>query len=232
MKFGVVIFPGSNCDGDTIHVLSQVFQQEVVPIWHKDRGLKDCDVIVLPGGFAHGDYLRAGAVARFSPVMEDVIDFANNGGYVVGICNGFQVLCEARLLPGALIENLNQKFICNNLFIKPANHNTPLTQSLAEEEVLKVPVAHGEGRYFAHSETVEALREQDRILFQYCDENGKLTANSNPNGSVEAIAGICNENRNVFGLMPHPERAAEDVLGNTDGARILEGIIQPELQSQ
>ncbi len=231
MKFGVVIFPGSNCDGDTIHTLRNVFQQEVEPLWHKERGLKDCDFIVLPGGFAHGDYLRAGAVARFSPIMEDIIDYASRGGYVLGICNGFQVLCEAQLLPGALIENLNQKFICNNLFVQPVTSNSLLTRDIGTNEVLKMPVAHGEGRYFAHQETIDKLKSEDRILFRYCDKEGHFSEAANPNGSVDGIAGICNQNRNVFGLMPHPERAAEDVLGNTDGAKVLSGIIQPALES-
>lgn len=231
MKFGVVIFPGSNCDSDTIHVLRNVFKQEVEPLWHKERGLKGCDFILLPGGFAHGDYLRAGAVARFSPIMEDIINFANQGGNVLGICNGFQVLCEAQLLPGALIKNLNQQFICNNLFIRAATNNSPLTQDIDTDEVLKMPVAHGEGRYFAQQETINKLKSEDQILFNYCDEQGYFSEAANPNGSVEAIAGICNEGRNVFGLMPHPERAAEDVLGNTDGAKILSGIIQPALEA-
>lgn len=231
MKFGVVIFPGSNCDSDTIHVLRNVFKQEVEPLWHKERGLKGCDFILLPGGFAHGDYLRAGAVARFSPIMEDIINFANQGGNVLGICNGFQVLCEAQLLPGALIKNLNQQFICNNLFIRAATNNSPLTQDIDTDEVLKMPVAHGEGRYFAQQETINKLKSEDQILFNYCDEQGYFSEAANPNGSVEAIAGICNEGRNVFGLMPHPERAAEDVLGSTDGAKILSGIIQPALEA-
>ncbi len=230
MKFGVVIFPGSNCDGDTIHVLENVFNQFVQPLWHKDRGLKDCDFIVLPGGFAHGDYLRAGAIARFSPIMEDVIDFAKDGGYVLGICNGFQVLCEAQLLPGALIENLNQKFICNNLYIKPTTSQSLLTREIEPGRVLKMPVAHGEGRFFAHQETIDQLKAEDRVLFQYCDKAGNQSEFSNPNGSVHSIAAICNSGRNVFGLMPHPERAAEEVLGNTDGAYILGSIIQPAMQ--
>lgn len=226
MKFGVVIFPGSNCDHDTLHVINNVLGEEAVPLWHKDRDLKNCDWVVMPGGFAHGDYLRAGAVARFSPVMEEVIDFANKGGKVLGICNGFQVLCESHLLPGALVKNLNQKFICKNLHISPVTHDSPLTHTLEQHQVLKTPVAHAEGRYFAHQETLTQLNDEDRVLFRYTNEDGKITNESNPNGSVEAIAGICNKNRNVFGLMPHPERAAEEVLGNTDGRLILEGLLE------
>jgi len=228
MKFGVVIFPGSNCDQDIIHVLGTVMGCQVRTLWHKDRSLQDLDAtdcIVLPGGFSFGDYLRTGAIARFSPVMEEVIRFANNGGYVWGICNGFQVLCEAGLLPGALLRNDHQRFICQNQYIVPVTQNAAITQQCEPGKPLSIPIAHGDGRYYADDNTLSALQAHDQILFSYCDALGNVNKNSNPNGSVMNIAGICNRERNVFGMMPHPERAAEEVLGNADGRKLFESII-------
>jgi phosphoribosylformylglycinamidine synthase subunit PurQ / glutaminase len=207
-KFGVVTFPGSNCDEDMIYVLREKLGQQVAHLWHKDNDLKGCDFIVLPGGFSYGDYLRSGAIARFSPIMDAVIAHANKGGYVFGICNGFQILCEAGLLPGALLHNEHQKFNCKNVYIKA-----------------QIPVAHGEGLYFADEQTLRQLNENGQVLFRYCDPKGNITKEANPNGSVENIAGVCNAERNVFGMMPHPERAADEELGNTDGKVLFDSII-------
>ncbi len=225
MKFGVVIFPGSNCDHDMIYVLKDIMKQEVVKLWHKEKDLHNVDFVVLPGGFSYGDYLRSGAIARFSPIMVEVIEFAKRGGYVFGVCNGFQILCEAGLLPGALLHNNNQKFICKNIFIKAVTNNTIFTASIDNNKALKIPIAHGEGRNYADEKTISELTANDQILFKYCDENGKLTEQSNPNGSLHNIAGIYNETRNVFGMMPHPERAADDEIGNTDGQLIFKSIL-------
>ena len=230
MKFGVVVFPGSNCDDDMMHVLGTVLGQPTVKIWHKEATLPDdVDCVILPGGFSYGDYLRCGAIARFSPIMQAVVAFANNGGFVFGICNGFQILCEAHLLPGALLRNVNQKFICKNVFLKTMTTDSALTADLDAEKVLKIPIAHAEGRYYADAETLSALAENDQILFTYCDENGEDTEGSNPNGTTLNIAGICNAQRNVFGMMPHPERASEDILGNADGRLLFESLIRNEL---
>jgi len=225
MKFGVVIFPGSNCDDDMVYVLETIMKQEVVKLWHKDSSLQECDFIILPGGFSFGDYLRSGAIARFSPIMSSVIEHANNGGYVFGVCNGFQVLCEAGLLPGALLHNNTQKFICKNLFIKPVTIDSILTAELDVTSALKIPIAHGEGRFFADTDTLAKLNANGQILFKYCDEKGFVNDISNPNGSIENIAGVCNRNKNVFGMMPHPERASDIELGNTDGYKIFSSII-------
>lgn len=231
MKFAVIVFPGSNCDDDMVHVLREVMGQEVVKVWHKDKDLGDLttdDCVVLPGGFSYGDALRAGAIARFSPIMEAVIDFANRGGMVWGICNGFQVLCEAGLLPGVLLHNADHKFICKDVYIKPMTSDSAITANLDKNQALLIPIAHAEGRYFADGETIDALHENDQILFKYCDANGTIDADSNPNGTLENIAGICNKNRNVFGMMPHPERAAEDILCKTDGKGIFESLVKLE----
>lgn len=214
MKFGVVVFPGSNCDRDMQDALQNDLNKEVVMLWHKDKDLsmfhaEDC--IVLPGGFSYGDYLRCGAIARFSPMMQSVIEFANKGGKVLGVCNGFQILCESHLLPGALLANANQKFICQNTFI--SNEQTA---------TLKIPIAHGEGRFFADTKTVEELENNNQILFRYTDESGNAIETGNPNGSLNNIAGIKNKNGNVFGMMPHPERATSSLLGNTDGIKVFE----------
>lgn len=225
MKFGVVIFPGSNCDEDMIYVLKDIMEQDVVRLWHKDTDLQKVDGIILPGGFSYGDYLRSGALARFSPIMKEVIDFANGGGFVFGVCNGFQILCETGLLQGALLHNTNQKFICKNVHIKADNFSSSVTSLVNPDKALKIPIAHGEGRYYADSETLKNMRLNKQILFRYCNENAQINNDSNPNGSVENIAGICNEKKNVYGMMPHPERASDDELGNTDGRIIFESII-------
>ncbi len=225
MKFGVVVFPGSNCDKDMIYVLETLYEQEVVSLWHKDTDLQNCDFIVLPGGFSYGDYLRSGAIARFSPIMEKIIEFANNGGYVMGVCNGFQILCESGLLPGALLHNNSHKFICKNVYLSTQNTNTCVTVS-AEDKALCVPIAHGEGRYFADADTLKQLNDNGQVLFRYCDQNGNITPDSNPNGAEENIAGVSNSAGNVFGMMPHPERAADKELANTDGGCIFESIIK------
>lgn len=226
MKFGVVIFPGSNCDEDVIYVLEQIMGQEVVRLWHKDHDLQGVDFVVLPGGFSFGDYLRSGAIARFSPVMQEVIQFAGQGGYVMGICNGFQILAEAGLLPGALLHNSNRKFICHNVYLKTETTNSLITSALDLNRPLKIPIAHGEGNYFATPEVLKGLQDNDQILFRYCDEKGEITNDSNINGSLVNIAGICNTRRNVFGMMPHPERAADPILGNQDGLGIFESILK------
>lgn len=225
MKFGVITFPGSNCDQDMIYVLETIMGQKVERLWHKERDLKGCDFIVVPGGFSYGDYLRSGAIARFSPIMEEVINHANNGGYVLGVCNGFQILCESGLLEGTLMHNNSQKFICENVFLRTETSNTLVTQSIETGAVLKIPIAHGEGKYFAPEDTLARMKENDQILFRYCSENGVVDDASNPNGAIENIAGVCNKTRNVFGMMPHPERAADIELGNTDGKRMFESIL-------
>lgn len=224
-KFGIVIFPGSNCDHDMIYVLRTIMKQEVVELWHKSTDLKNCDFIILPGGFSYGDYLRSGAIARFSPIMEKVIEFANKGGYVMGICNGFQILCEAGLVPGALLHNTERKFICKNVFIKVQTNDVLITANIPKEKVLKIPIAHGEGRFYADTETLKKMNVNGQIIFRYCDENGNITDSSNPNGAIENIAGVCNAGKNVFGMMPHPERAADGELSNTDGRLIFESIL-------
>jgi phosphoribosylformylglycinamidine synthase len=226
MKFGVVVFPGSNCDRDTIYVLGTIMEQEVVELWHKDTDLKGVDVVVLPGGFSYGDYLRSGALAKFSPIMGKVIEFASNGGFVFGICNGFQILCESGLLPGALLHNHHKKFTCKNVYLIPDSKTAPLTAYLPRANALKIPIAHGEGRYYADRETLAQMRMNGQILFRYCDESGNISEAVNPNGSIENIAGVCNEGMNVFGMMPHPERASDDELGNTDGRLIFESLIK------
>ncbi len=232
MKFGVVVFPGSNCDDDMLHVLGKVMQAEVVELWHKDtdlKGLGKGDCIVLPGGFSYGDYLRAGAIARFSPIMKSIEAFANSGGYLLGICNGFQILCEAGLLPGVLMRNDKQRFICKNVYLKTATTNSALTRSLDPKQALKIPIAHAEGRYFTDAEGLAELKANDQILFYYSTENGDIVPEANPNGSLENIAGICNKTRNVFGMMPHPERAAESILGNQDGFGLFASLLGQKL---
>jgi phosphoribosylformylglycinamidine synthase len=220
MKFGVVVFPGSNCDRDMYDALKYDLGQDVTMLWHKDRDLgkftKD-DCIILPGGFSYGDYLRCGAIARFSPMMQSVIEFANSGGKVFGVCNGFQILCESHLLPGALLRNANQQFVCKNVYITNESGKP-----------YKIPVAHGEGRYYADEKTLNELEQNGQVIFYYCDENGKITPEANPNGSTRNIAGICNAGRNVFGMMPHPERACSPVLGNTDGQEIIITMLMAE----
>ena len=216
MKFGVVVFPGSNCDRDMMEALQIDLKQEVIPLWHKDKDLgmfSTGDCIVLPGGFSYGDYLRCGAIARFSPMMQRVIEFAGKGGNVLGICNGFQILCESGLLPGVLLRNGQQQFVCKNVFIKEAASEGSMP--------LKIPVAHGEGRYFANDATLEELEMHRQVIYRYCDEKGSITPSSNPNGAIHNIAGICNRERNVFGMMPHPERACNIALANEDGKKVF-----------
>jgi len=224
MKFGVVVFPGSNCDRDIIDAVKYDLNKEVIALWHKDRDLsmfntEDC--IVLPGGFSFGDYLRCGAIARFSPMMQSVISFAQKGGKVLGICNGFQILCESGLLPGILLRNANQQFICKNVFIK------------SEDGVpLKVPIAHGEGRFYANDNTLDQLEQNGQVIYRYCDETGELTDAANPNGSIRNIAGISNAEGNVFGMMPHPERATSEILGNKDGMAVFNRLLRVQMQEQ
>lgn len=225
MKIGVVVFPGSNCDEDMVHVLRNVFRLQVVKLWHKDHDLQGCNIVILPGGFSYGDYLRSGAIARFSPIMKEVIAFANQGGIVFGVCNGFQILCESGLLPGVLMHNENHQFICKNTFIKADNNDSMITSSIDLNQPLKIPIAHGEGKFYADEKTLTEMKANGQILFRYCDEFGNVTPESNPNGTTDNIAGICNSGKNVFGMMPHPERAAEGVLGNTDGKVIFESLL-------
>lgn len=226
MKFGVLIFPGSNCDHDMIYVLRDILNQEVVELWHKDTDLQDCDAIAVPGGFTYGDYLRSGALARFSPIMKKVVEFAHNGGLVFGVCNGFQILCEAGLLPGTLLHNENQKFICKNQYIKVENTDTAMTMFVDKDKALKIPIAHGQGRYYAPDPTLQEMLQNGQIVWRYCDEDGKLNQKANPNGSVMNIAGVCNVEKNVFGMMPHPERAADPELKNTHGLIIFKSMIE------
>lgn len=225
MKFGVVIFPGSNCDQDMIYVLRNIMGQEVVELWHKDHSLQGCDMVVLPGGFSFGDYLRSGAIARFSPIMTEVIAHANRGGYLFGVCNGFQILCEAGLVPGALLHNDTQKFICRNVNIRCETSNSLVTSAIEPGQVLTIPIAHGEGRFYASAQVLDEMQANDQVLFRYCDPNGKLDAAFNPNGATNSIAGVCNKGRNVFGMMPHPERASDVELGNTDGRALFESML-------
>jgi phosphoribosylformylglycinamidine synthase subunit PurQ / glutaminase len=225
MKFGVVVFPGSNCDQDLIHVVKDVMGQQVEVLWHKDHTLKGCDFILLPGGFSYGDYLRSGAIARFSPIMQEVQEFADKGGFVFGICNGFQILCESHLLPGALLHNVHHQFACKNVFLRCETDESLITSRLRIGQVIKVPIAHGEGNFFCDAETLKEMNDNNQVLFRYCDAKGNLDAASNPNGALDNIAGICNKNRTVFGMMPHPERASEGILANTDGRLIFESIL-------
>jgi len=224
VKFGVIVFPGSNCDHDAYHVVSKHLGQPVAFVWHRDTDLSDYDAVIIPGGFAYGDYLRVGALARFSPVMNSVREFAARGGLVFGICNGFQILCEAGLLPGALIRNRDLHFICEHRHIRVETTDTPFTNRLQRGETLSIPIAHSEGNYVCDDATLRQLQREDRIIFRYCDEGGQVTEAANPNGSRDSIAGICNGRRNILGLMPHPERACEDLLGSSDGRGIFRSL--------
>ena len=218
MKFGVVVFPGSNCDRDMQEALQIDLKQEVIMLWHKNKDLSmftTNDCIVLPGGFSYGDYLRCGAIARFSPMMQSVIEFANKGGKVLGVCNGFQILCESHLLPGVLLRNANQQFVCKNVFLK----------GVGSDKALKIPIAHGEGRFFAEEKILDKLETNNQVLYRYCDEHGNITQDSNPNGAIRNIAGIRNAAGNVFGMMPHPERACSQALGNTDGRIVFQSLL-------
>jgi phosphoribosylformylglycinamidine synthase I len=225
-KFGVVVFPGSNCDHDAYHVLKHVFGMDTRYLWHKDHELADVDVVVLPGGFSYGDYLRCGAIARFSPIMQEVIAFSHRGGVVVGICNGFQILCEAGLLPGALLRNDCLKFVCDVVHVRVESNRSRFTSACRTGDVLKIPIAHGEGNYFADDATVTRLEANGQILFRYADSDGCIVSTANPNGSTANIAGIVNERGNVMGMMPHPERAADPALGLTDGQLIFRSLIE------
>ena len=225
MKFAVVVFPGSNCDHDAYHAVRHVLGQDASFLWHKETSLGGADVVILPGGFSHGDYLRTGAIARFSPVMDAVRVFAERGGPVLGICNGFQVLLEAGLLPGAMLRNAGLKFRCEHVHVRVEHTDTPFTATCRPGQVLRLPIAHGEGNYFADSETIRELEEQKQVIFRYVTRDGQVTADANPNGSVNNIAGLCNRSRNVVGLMPHPERACEISLGSADGLVLLESVV-------
>ena len=229
MKCGVVTFPGSNCNHDMMYALSNILGQEVVELWHKDTDTQNCELIVLPGGFSYGDYLRSGAIARFSPIMDAVINHAIKGGLLLGICNGFQILCESGLLPGALLHNNNQKFICKNVYLTPSSKTAGLTKDLTQGKAYKIPIAHGEGRYFADDDTIQSLFDKDQVLFQYCNQDGIINDDVNPNGSVQNIAGVTNAAKNVMGMMPHPERAVDELLGNQDGVALFESLINLSL---
>lgn len=226
MKFGVVTFPGSNCDQDMVYTLETMLGQKVEKLWHKEHDLKGVDFVVLPGGFSYGDYLRSGAIAGFSPIMQEVVAHANKGGYVLGVCNGYQILTETNLLEGALLHNNSQKFICKNVFLKPASKTAAISKSLDFSKALNIPIAHGEGRFFADDNTLKSMQDNDQIIFQYCNDQGEVNEMANPNGSLLNIAGTTNKNKNVFGMMPHPERAADPNLNNLDGRDILKMMIE------
>ena len=224
MKFGVVILPGSNCDHDTLHVTRDILGAEAVPLWHKDTDLQNVDCVIVPGGFAYGDYLRAGALAKFAPIMEPIKRHAANGGLVLAICNGFQVVTEVGLLPGALMRNQHLRFLGRDVLMRVEETDTPFTAELTKGQILRVPIAHGEGNYYADESTLDELERNHQVIFRYCDAEGRLTSEANPNGSSRNIAGICNRERNVLGLMPHPERCSEPLLGNADGLGIFRSI--------
>ncbi|MFT5337581.1 MAG: phosphoribosylformylglycinamidine synthase I [Sphingobacteriales bacterium] len=225
MKFGVVTFPGSNCDEDMIYVLRDKLGLKVEELWHKDHDLKGVDFVVLPGGFSYGDYLRSGAIARFSPIMQEVVNHCKKGGYAMGICNGFQILCEAGLVPGTLAHNNNQRFICKNVHLLAQSKTAGISSAIPQNKVLEIPIAHGEGRYFASDDVIKGINDNDQVIFRYCDAEGNINEAANPNGSMENIAGVSNFEKNVFGMMPHPERAADETLRNVDGAAIFQSIL-------
>lgn len=225
MKFGVVIFPGSNCEQDCYYAIRSLLEQPVEYIWHQDTSVKGFDAVVLPGGFAYGDYLRTGALAKFSPVMRAVADFAKKGGIVIGICNGFQILTEAGMLPGALLRNVGLKYLCKFEYLRTETVDTPFTNLMTKGQLLRIPIGHGEGNFFADSETLKRIEDQDQVVFRYADVHGRVTPEANPNGSLNNIAGIVNDQRNVLGMMPHPDRAYESILGSADGRRIFESMV-------
>jgi phosphoribosylformylglycinamidine synthase subunit PurQ / glutaminase len=225
MKFGVITFPGSNCDHDAFWTIQHVAKQPVTLLWHESHDLENCDAVIVPGGFAYGDYLRTGAIAKFSPVMESVRKFATGGGIVLGICNGFQILCESGLLPGALMRNVGLKYVCKPVQVRVENNSTPFTNSCATGEVLTIPIGHMEGNYFCDTETLETLQRENRIVFRYASSKGEITSAANPNGSLDNIAGICSPEGNVLGMMPHPERSAESELGCTDGVKVFQSMV-------
>ena len=224
MKFGVIVFPGSNCDHDSYHAVITATGQQAAFLWHESHDLENCDAIIVPGGFAYGDYLRTGAIARFAPIMQEVAQFASSGGLVIGICNGFQILCEAGMLPGALMRNAGLNYVCKQVHLRVENADTPFTNGCRKGEVLQIPIGHMEGNYYCDPQTLATLKQQDRIVFRYSTPDGHITADANPNGSLENIAGICSEGRNVLGTMPHPDRCSESLLGSTDGARIFNSM--------
>ena len=224
LKFGIVVFPGSNCDHDAYYVIKKILGYDAVFLWHKDKDLQNCDVIILPGGFSYGDYLRTGAIARFSHIMDSVFNFAENGGYLLGICNGFQILLEAGLLPGCMLKNKSLQFVCKDVYLSVRNKDTVFTKGIENGKTIKVPVAHGDGNYFVDTETLKSLEENNQIVFQYSSENGKCTDEFNPNGSVKNIAGIINKKGNILGMMPHPERCSSNILGKNDGSMIFNSI--------
>jgi phosphoribosylformylglycinamidine synthase len=221
MKFGVIIFPGSNCDQDSYNAAITATGQQAAMLWHESHNLEGCDAIIVPGGFAYGDYMRTGAIARFAPIMAEVAKFAASGGMVIGICNGFQILCEAGLLPGALLRNAGLKYVCKYVNLRVENASTPFTNACKQGEVLRIPVGHMEGNYFCDAPTLATLKRQNRIVFRYCTPDGQITPEANPNGSLDNIAGICNEGGNVLGMMPHPDRCSEAMLGSADGAKVF-----------
>lgn len=223
-KFGIVVFPGSNCDHDAYYTVKKNLGYDAAFLWHKDKDLQNCDAIILPGGFSYGDYLRTGSIARFSPIMDSVFNFAENGGFVLGICNGFQILLEAGLLPGCMLKNKSLQFICKDVYLSVGNRDTVFTKSIQQNKLLKIPIAHGDGNYYADSETLKSLEENNQIVFQYSSEKGENTEAFNPNGSVMNIAGIINRRGNVLGMMPHPERCSSDLLGKTDGSLIFNSL--------
>jgi phosphoribosylformylglycinamidine synthase I len=231
MKFGVLIFPGSNCDHDAFWTIETVIKQPVTFLWHESHDLENCDAIIVPGGFAYGDYLRTGAIAKFSPVMESVRKFADAGGLVLGICNGFQILCEVGLLPGALMRNAGLKYVCKPVNVRVENSDTPFTNAIKNGEVLRIPIGHMEGNYFCDEATLQELRHNQGVVFRYCDSSGEISQESNPNGSLDNIAGICSPGRNVLGMMPHPERASEPELGCTDGVKIFESMVRAGVEA-
>lgn len=225
MKFGVIIFPGSNCDYDAYQMVKSVIKQEVEYLWHQEKDLRNCDCVILPGGFSYGDYLRTGSIARFAPIMKEVYEFARNGGLVIGICNGFQILLEAGLLPGAMLRNTSLRFVCKYIYIRTEEINTPFTNTCGKNQVLKIPVAHTDGNYYISKKGLGELKDNGQIVFRYSDPEGNLNPDYNPNGALDNIAGICNLKRNVLGMMPHPERCGEKILGSEDGRYIFESIV-------
>lgn len=226
MKFGVIVFPGSNCDHDSYYAVNHAAGQPATMLWHESGDLQGCDAIIVPGGFAYGDYLRTGAIARFAAIMPAVKKFADNGGLVIGICNGFQILCESHLLPGALLRNAGLKYICKQVHLRVETQDTPFTRGLKKGEVLQVPIGHMEGNYFCDADTLSQLRKQERVVFRYCTPEGETTTAANPNGALDNIAGICNEGRNVLGMMPHPDRSSEAMLGSADGLKIFQSMVE------
>jgi phosphoribosylformylglycinamidine synthase len=232
VKFGIVVFPGSNCEHDVYHVAKHLLGHEASFIWHKDTAFAGVDCLVLPGGFAHGDYLRCGAMARFSPIMGAVKQFAERGGMVFGICNGFQVLTEAGMLPGALVRNAGLQYICRDVYLRAERQDTPFTCRIRPGTVLRIPIGHGEGCYFAPDHVIQELEKRRQVVFRYCDPKGEITADANPNGSLHAIAGVCNEKGNVLGMMPHPDRCAEEILGNADGRRMFDSLVHAWMQAR